>query len=166
MKSNSAFIVAIAASLMLALVSSSVIASPVNTQSFILITDTIPPADSVSRIYAENEVDSKAEFPGGQQAWWNHLAQHANGNVGVDNGAPGGKYVVEARFVVTAQGELKGIKPHTKHGYGMEAELVKVLRKSPKWIPAKVKGQPVDSYVVMPFTFMIEDASRSKKKKN
>lgn len=45
--------------------------------------------------------------------------------------------------------------PLTKYGYGMEQEVIRILKRSPKWIPAKQFGRAVSAYRIQPVTFQV-----------
>jgi hypothetical protein len=90
-------------------------------------------------------VDSVATFPGGRPAWNKYLVKYLNAGVGVDNGAGKGTYNVVIKFIVMKDGTLKDFQPETKYGYGFEEETIRVLKLSPKWIPAKKNGVIVNS---------------------
>jgi len=128
------------------------------------ITDTLPSEEEPSsKIY--ERVDVEASFPGGQQGWENFLINNLNGNTPVINGAPAGKYTVMVQFIVAKDGTLSGIKALTKHGYGMEAEVIRILRQSPPWEPAMQNDRKVKAYRKQPVTFMITEEKGKKKKK-
>ena len=56
-----------------------------------------------------------------------------NASVPVDNDAPEGRYSVVVRFVVDVDGSISDITPLTAHGYGLEQEAVRVIKKSKNW---------------------------------
>ncbi|MBC7873898.1 MAG: energy transducer TonB, partial [Ferruginibacter sp.] len=41
------------------------------------------------------------------------------------------------------------------HGYGMEEEAIKVIKKGPKWEPAVQNGRQVKAYRKQPITFQV-----------
>jgi protein TonB len=70
------------------------------------------------------------------------------------------------QFVVDKDGNLSNMKALTHHGYGMEQEVLRVLLKSPKWLPAIQDGRQVKAYRKQPVTFQItEEGPRKKSKK-
>ncbi|MBI5858754.1 MAG: energy transducer TonB [Sphingobacteriales bacterium] len=114
-----------------------------------------------------DKVEVEASFPGGAQAWRNFLERTLNANVPVENSAPAGAYTVVIQFVVDKNGNISDIKPLTNHGHGMEKEVIRVIMKSPKWVPAMQNGRVVKAYRKQPVTFMItEEGPRKKNKKN
>ena len=100
-------------------------------------------------------VDSVATFPGGKTAWYKFIEKNLDPNVGVENGAKKGTYKVKIRFTVTKEGTLKDFEPVTKYKHGFEEEVIRVLKVSPKWIPAKKNGTTVNSKVVQEQVFII-----------
>ncbi len=88
-------------------------------------------------------VEIDAKFNGNWKAF---LENNLNANVPVDNGAPEGRYSVVVKFVVDKEGQVSDIVALTTHGYGMEDEAVRVLRKAKKWEPAFQNGTKVKAY--------------------
>ena len=87
------------------------------------------------------EVDAK--FNGN---WVRFLERNLDANVPLSNSAPAGRYSVVIRFVVDKEGAVSEITPLTNHGYGMEEEAVRVLKKAAKWEPAIQNGHKVKAY--------------------
>lgn len=123
------------------------------------IADTIPVTDSSDlKIYEKVEIE--AAFPGGVKAWREFLEINLRAATPVYNGAPAGKYTIVMQFVVDKEGNISNIKPLTNHGYGMEAEVLRVLKKGPKWSPAIQDGRPVNAFRKQPVTFQIMNESK------
>ncbi|MDP4262984.1 MAG: energy transducer TonB [Bacteroidota bacterium] len=101
------------------------------------------------------KVEKEAYFPGGLQSWNKFLEKNLNAGVPVENGAPIGKYTVTIQFIVDIDGKLSGFKALSGQGYGMENEVIRVLQKSPRWIPAVQDGHPVKAYRKQSFTFYV-----------
>ena len=101
------------------------------------------------------KVEIEASFKGGEGAWRKYLERNLNGNTPVDNGAPEGTYTVYVQFVVSKDGSISDVKPLTNHGYGMEAEAVRVIKKGPAWTPAVQNGRSVNAYRKQPITFQV-----------
>ena len=88
-------------------------------------------------------VDIDARFDGN---WKRFLETNLDGNVPVNNSAPAGRYSVVIRFVVDVDGTVSNIEPLTKHGYGLEEEGIRVIKKSKKWEPAFLNGVHIKAY--------------------
>jgi hypothetical protein len=119
-----------------------------------------PSSDSV---YAAagifEQVEIEASFPGGNEAWRKFLEKNLNPVVPVNNGAPSGRYTIIVQFIVQLDGSLSGIKALTNLGYGMEKEVVELIKKSGRWEPAMQNGRLVKAYRNQPVTFIVMDDS-------
>jgi periplasmic protein TonB len=102
--------------------------------------------------YPVTFVEVQARYNGN---WEKFLLRNLNPEVPVDNGAPEGFYTVLIQFVVDIDGSISDIRPLTSHGYGLEEEAVRVLRKATKWEPGIQNGHPVKSYRKQPITFQV-----------
>jgi len=98
------------------------------------------------------KVEVEARFDGN---WEKFLLKNMISTVPVDNGAPVGVYRVVIQFVVDQEGNVSDMKALTNHGYGMEQEAIRVLKKADKWIPANQNGRPVKAYRIQPITFEV-----------
>ncbi|MEP7374869.1 MAG: energy transducer TonB [Chitinophagaceae bacterium] len=102
------------------------------------------------------KVEIEASFKGGESAWRKYLERNLNPSAPVDNGAPEGLYTVYVQFVVSKDGSISDVKALTNHGYGMEAEAVRVIKKGPSWTPAIQNGRSVNAYRKQPITFQVQ----------
>lgn len=103
-----------------------------------------------------DKVEIEASFPGGDSKWRRYLEQNCNGQVATDNGAPEGTYTTIIQFVVDKEGNISDVRAMTNHGYGMEAEAMRVIKKGPKWTPAVQNGRQVKAYRKQPITFQVQ----------
>jgi protein TonB len=101
------------------------------------------------------KVEIEASFKGGEAQWKKYLERNLNPNAPVDNGAPEGTYTVYVQFVVSKDGSISDVKALTNHGYGMEAEAMRVIKKGPAWVPAVQNGRSVNAYRKQPITFQV-----------
>ena len=101
-------------------------------------------------------VEIEASYPGGSEGWLQYLMKNANGSVATENGAPVGHYTTMIQFIVDKDGKLSEFTPLTKLGYGMEQEVIRVLKLSGAWSPAIQNGKPVRAYRRQPITFVVE----------
>jgi hypothetical protein len=129
------------------------------------IQDTIPVIDTNAAEKIYDSVEEEAYFAGGEASWLNYLQQNLNPMVPIERGAKAGTYTVYIQFVVDIDGKVSAIKPLTKHGFGMEAEVMRILRKSPNWVPAVQAGKKVRAYRKQPVTFQIEEEKKKKRGK-
>lgn len=96
-------------------------------------------------------VQKEPEFPGGQQAWLNFLQKYL---IAPDELEPGEKKNVQIRFQVSAEGIVTNFEIVQSAGSAFDNEVIRVLRKMPKWKPAIQNGQPVARAFTQPVTFM------------
>lgn len=115
------------------------------------VNDTIP-ADTVFQ-----RVEVEASFPGGGEAWSNFLQTNLKADIPAKRKAPVGLYTVTVQFIVDKGGKVSDIKALTNHGFGMEQEVMRVLKRSPRWMPAVQDGKKVKAYRKQPISFSISD---------
>lgn len=99
------------------------------------------PLKTEEQILTVVEIDAK--YDGNWKAF---LENNLNANVPVDNGAPAGRYSIIIKFVVDKEGKLSDILALTNHGYGMEDEAIRVIKKSKTWEAAIQNGSKVKAY--------------------
>ncbi len=97
------------------------------------------------RIYAKVEI--KSPFIGGDSSWVQTIEKSINQSISYKNGAKKGKYIVSVAFAVAKDGILSDIRLVSEPvGFGMDAVVLRVLKKSQKWLPAAYPGIPVRPY--------------------
>jgi periplasmic protein TonB len=102
------------------------------------------------------EVEIESTFPGGLDAWRKFLQKNLKANTPGKNGAKVGRYNVIVRFVVGKDGKLSDFVIENNAGYGTGEEVVRMLKKSPKWNPGIQNGTVVGSVKRQPVTFVVE----------
>jgi hypothetical protein len=115
-------------------------------------------ADTVtvdSQIFQNVEVE--ASYPDGMDGWRKFLEKNLKPTTPVDNGAPVGIYRVIVQFIVDKNGSVSDVKALTNFGWGMENEVVRLIKRSGKWTPAIQNGRPVNAYRKQPVTFQVEE---------
>jgi uncharacterized protein YjhX (UPF0386 family) len=95
------------------------------------------------KIYAKVEI--KSAFPGGDSSWMQSIETELNQSIQLGKGAKKGKYLVSVQFVVDKDGSICDVKALTGNGYGMEAEVLRAIKKKTKWLPSS-QGVPVRPY--------------------
>ena len=101
------------------------------------------------------KVEIEASFPGGIPEWTKYLMKNLHPYVPIKNKAPLGKYMVIVRFIVAKDGSISNALAETNHGYGMEKEVLRIIKRGPKWIPASQDGRLVNAYRRQPVTFVV-----------
>jgi antitoxin component YwqK of YwqJK toxin-antitoxin module len=107
-------------------------------------------------VFSREEIE--ASFPGGTEGWKDFLKKNLRGDVPSDKGAPNGLYTVVVKFRITKDGTLTDIETETNPGYGIENEAIRIIKKSPDWIPAKQYGRFVNAYRRQPISFMVDNS--------
>lgn len=106
---------------------------------------------------AYTKVEVEAGYPGGDEAWKKFLIKTLNSEVPGKNHSPAGLFTVIAKFIVTKNGTVDSITAETNNGFGMEEEVIRVIKKSGTWTPAIQNGKPVNAYRRQPITFAVEE---------
>lgn len=125
------------------------------------VRDTVRPANLSDSVIFE-KVEIEATFRGGLNSWRKFLERNLDPEVPIRKKAPAGVYTVWIQFIVDKDGNISEIIPLTNHGYGMEQEVIRILKLSPKWIPAIQFGKTVKAYRKQPVTFVIEEARKGR----
>ncbi len=101
-----------------------------------------------------NSLDRKPKFPGGDEAFYKFLGKNLkwpfHGDIDVQ-----GRVLIS--FVVEKDGSLTNFKVEKKLWPELDAEALRVLKKSPKWIPGKQNGKLVRVRYTVPINFTIND---------
>lgn len=109
------------------------------------------PTDNI--VFEKTEIE--ASYDGGSTAWKKFLDENLNTKVPLERNAPQGHYTVFLQFIVDRHGAISEIKPLTNYGFGMEDEAIRVIKKSPNWLPAVQNGKKVTAYKKQPFNFIV-----------
>ena len=104
------------------------------------------------------KVEREAEFTGGSKAWTRYLGRNLNAYIPVKKKAPVGTYQVIVQFIVAKNGKVKDITAETTHGFGMEEEVIRIIKEGPKWVPAMQDGHPVNAYKRQPIIFVVSES--------
>jgi hypothetical protein len=94
-------------------------------------------------------------FEEGQQAWLRYLARHLNSDIVSINSGPIGVYTVIVVFIIDKEGNVTNVTTENDPGYGSKQEAIKVVERSPKWLPAIYNGIPILSRKKQPITFTV-----------
>ncbi|RZK55701.1 MAG: energy transducer TonB, partial [Pedobacter sp.] len=105
----------------------------------------LPPYDNTGH---PEQVDIPAEFPGGINKARQFIANNVQyPDEAVEEGING---TVRVKFTIEIDGSISNIQIVQKLGYGCDEEVIRVLKRMPRWTPAKLKGKYVRSYFTMP----------------
>ena len=110
--------------------------------------------DDEDKIFTKSEIP--ARFPGGDSAWNAYLHKNLNTTIPASNGMLTGTYTVMAVFEVRKDGTLTEISTKSAIDTGMDYEVIRLIKHSPKWIPARQNGRQVNAFVLLPIIFKVE----------
>ena len=117
--------------------------------------ETAKPEEPVVDILKPMEVaEIMPQYPGGMAALRRFLERNLSNPRELESGE---LISVKIKFVVGYDGKLKAFDVLQSGGEEFNAEVIKVLKKMPEWIPGKSKGQNVSVYYTIPVKFMIQD---------
>ena len=94
---------------------------------------------------------SDAQFPGGREAFTEFLKKYL---VTPGDLEPGEKKGVLVRFMVDVDGTISKTEIVQSGGDKYDKEVIRVLHKMPKWVPAMQNGIRVATYFTQPVTFI------------
>lgn len=125
------------------------IAAPPGPESFGTAT-VIPVAKPIEEnIEPLDFAEKMPQFPGGQDAFMKFMVRNLKEPVDLEEGE---KVVVRVRFVVEADGEIGKVEIMNS-GSHYDAEVQRVIKKMPSWIPGLQNGMKVPVYFTLPITF-------------
>ena len=91
-------------------------------------------------------VVNKSAFPDGDSAWIKSIEKNINQSIEDGKRVKKGKYIVSVKFILSKDGDLSDIACENDPGFGMCEEVMRVLKKSKKWVPAEQRGKVVREY--------------------
>ncbi len=100
-------------------------------------------------------VETPAEPIGGLKEFYKYVGERIKYPAQASRMAIEGKVFVE--FIVNKDGSLADFKVVKGIGLGCDEEAMRVLETSPKWKPAKQRGNPVRQRMVIPIHFILAD---------
>ena len=94
------------------------------------------------------------QFPGGTDAWLKFLSRNLTPPSDLE---PGEKRSVLVRFSVDEEGAITNFQVVQSGGNDFDNEVIRVLRKMPRWLPAIQAGKPVAVSFTQPVTFQASE---------
>jgi periplasmic protein TonB len=124
------------------------------TQNRTIEAPPLPPVESGGGTEQEvrefRPLERQPEFPGGVQAWSAFLSRHLRMPEELEAGE---RRTIQVRFWVGADGSLTHFEVVQSAGTAFDNEVIRVLKKMPRWKPAFHNGQPVAVTFTQPVTF-------------
>ncbi len=112
---------------------------------------TEPSAGMQPNATVEAPIQREPEFPGGLQAWLNFLQRNLEVPSALEAGE---KKTVMIRFQVAADGMVTGFEVAKSGGRLYDNEVIRVLKRMPRWKPAIQNNIPVARSFTQPVTFV------------
>lgn len=123
--------------------------------------------DSVSNLPVEkiHEIpEIEASFPGGMLAGNKHFYNYIESNRKVLNAD--GRQFCHLKFIVDTEGNISDIRTNKSVETKLDEVVIKALKASPKWIPARNNGVKVNAYASLTFIFEPNKSRKSAYAKN
>jgi periplasmic protein TonB len=98
--------------------------------------------------------DQLAEFQGGMGAFGKFLMKNLKYPEAAQKANVSGKVYME--FIVETNGTISNFNIKSV-GFGVDEEAIRVLKLSPKWIPARHKGKNVKSRFTIPMSINLSE---------
>lgn len=107
---------------------------------------------NVTEIYERDKVEEPAEFPGGKEGLSRFLKRNlvsppVDGEIRIQ---------VMVKFVIGKDGRVEDARMIQDGGEIYNEEVLRVVKKMPRWKPARQHGNIVPMYFVLPVTFVSE----------
>lgn len=100
-------------------------------------------------------VEQLPAFPGGDVKMMEYLSSHINYPENAMKNNIQGRVLVQ--FVVTKTGKVDEVKVLRGVDPDLDAEVIRLVKSFPKFIPAKSNGQPVNCWFTLPITFKLQE---------
>jgi protein TonB len=104
------------------------------------------------------KVEQEAQFPRGNEGWRNFLIKNLQSNkiakfIHIPDSVGTVFHKVLLKFVVSKDGTINDITVESSTNDYCSTEAIRVIKLSPKWIPAYQNGRDVNAYRIQPLTF-------------
>lgn len=100
-------------------------------------------------------VEESPNFPGGMEAWGKFMMENLKyPALAKRMGVEGTVYLV---FEVRTDGSVQNVEILRGIGAGCDEEAMRVVKKSPNWIPGKQRGRKVNVRMRLPVRFKLDD---------
>lgn len=111
------------------------------------------------KIDSVNCLEKEAMPKGGIDGWQQYMAKSLKPVIEsqIKSGVKPGIYTIIISFIINKDGSLGNFSASTAYGNGMEDSVIAMLKKAPKWTPAKVHGRSVKSFHMQPVSFNISN---------
>jgi periplasmic protein TonB len=111
-----------------------------------------PPTDTT--MFTKVDIEASVD----RVKWVEHLTKSLG--VVVDSASKvlkPGTYTVLVKFIVEKDGRISEANAMNDPGFGIGPMAAEIIRKGPRWKPAKINKRPVRSYFTQPVTFILTE---------
>ena len=98
-----------------------------------------------------------AHYKGYIPAYNKFLEKNLKSTTPGDNGAPPGDYVTVVELIIEPDGKLSNLRLLKDAWYGTGKEVLRLLQKSPLWVPAIHDGRPVKFLTKLSIYFSLRE---------
>jgi len=113
-----------------------------------------PDSSSAEAIVFSDSAEVIAEPPGGHAAFRQWIgSNYRYPHEAVEQSVSG---TLKLRFIVEKDGSLTQVEILNDLGHGTGEEAIRVLKRSARWKPALITGQPVRSYFILPIMLSVQ----------
>lgn len=106
-------------------------------------------------IYEKDKVDKQAVISQDPNGWKNFILDRFYIDAAYKHKVDPGEYQGEIKFVVTKNGAIKDFKKIGNSPKGINEVMLRLMTRSGPWIPAKLNGENVSSYVTVKITIPV-----------
>jgi len=103
------------------------------------------------------KIQQPASFPGGQSAWLKYITRAIQKNSNELISDKDSRGTCKVKFIVSKDGKVSDVIATTMEGSKLADLAVSTIKRGPYWIPAIQDGHAVNSYVIQPVTFTLND---------
>lgn len=113
--------------------------------------DSVSVSNSDTTITPIERIESPPSFPGGKQGFDEYISKNLKiSKFDLDHVNTGINFV---RFIVEKDGSLSHLQPLRMCSPDAEKESIRLLKESPKWVPAMSGGKPCRVYFTVPIRY-------------
>ncbi len=107
------------------------------------------------------KLEKLASFPGGNSAWLKYITHVLQKNANELTADKNSEGVCKVQFIVSKDGEVRDVQVITKQDSKLADVAINAIENGPRWIPGMQNGREVNSFVVQPVKFFLNDNNNS-----
>ena len=110
--------------------------------------------DSLLKNPNPKSIEIESEFKGGITAWGNYLSKNFRYPKTAIKKKIQGTVIIQ--FIVDKDGKVTDVLVVKSVEFSLDQEALRIIRRSPDWIPAEQNGKKVKSYKKQPIVFSLQ----------